>query len=51
MRGCASLGRRVVEMALILREGMIAHQDRYRQDPRYRPFYDRLDGSLPEAYR
>lgn len=51
VKACRSLGRRVAEMALILRAGMIAHQERYRQDPRYKPFFDRLDGSLPEAYR
>lgn len=43
-----SVGRRVAEMALILRAGLLAEEDRFREDPKYRPFFDRLNGTLPE---
>ncbi|MBC7293910.1 MAG: hypothetical protein H5T84_07420, partial [Thermoleophilia bacterium] len=50
VRACVSLGRRVAEMALTLRAGILAFEERYRLDPCYRPFFDRVDGTLPSAY-
>jgi multimeric flavodoxin WrbA len=44
VRAAAAVGRRCVEMAMIIREGILAMRDTLRGDPLYGPLLDRLEG-------
>lgn len=41
VRSCETLGRRCIEMALIVRAGVEVHRERFSADPAYRAYFDR----------
>lgn len=44
VRAAAAVGRRCVEMAMIIRAGVLAMRDTLKDDPLYKPLLDRLEG-------
>ena len=44
VRAAASVGARCVEMAMIIRAGVLARRDVLKKDPLYGPLLDRLEG-------
>jgi multimeric flavodoxin WrbA len=45
VRACRSLGRRAVEMAVIIREGLVQRKNELKEDPLYSWIYNKLDSS------
>lgn len=45
IRASRNLGRRAVELGLILQAGGLAEQERFKDQPIYRPFLERVKGN------